>query len=88
MSETWTNFRKGQFTESLVSSHTVIWLPFTVVLLMKSHEVTQLELDLYMKLGEAQAEQMKAAGEPRLVVWIPNGRAQEELHWLMEPFRM
>ena len=55
---------------------------------MKSHEVTQLELDLYMKLGETQAEQMKAAGEPRLVAWIPNGRAQEELHWLMEPFRM
>ena len=48
--------------------------------------VTQEELDLWMKFGEEQAEQMKAAGEPMEVVWIPNGRAQEALHWFTVPF--
>ena len=50
--------------------------------------VTQEELDLWMKFGEEQAEQVYVAGEPMEVVWIPNGRAQLALHWLMVPFRM
>ena len=50
--------------------------------------VTQEELDLWTKFGEEHAEHRKAAGEPRLVVWIPNGSAQEALHWFIDPFRM
>ena len=42
--------------------------------------VTQEELDLWMKFGEEQVEQMYVAGEPIKVVWIPNGRAQVALH--------
>jgi hypothetical protein len=42
-------------------------------------------LDLWTNFGEAHAEQMKVAGEPMEVVWIPNGRAQVALHWLMVP---
>ena len=45
-------------------------------------------MDLYTKFGELQAEQMKVAGEPKLVVWIPNGRAQVALHWFIVPFAM
>ena len=48
--------------------------------------VTQEELDLWMNFGEAQAEQMKVAGDPMEMVWIPNGRAQVALHWLIVPF--
>ena len=49
--------------------------------------MTQLELDLWTKFGEAQVEQMNADGDPRKVVWIPRGSSQVALHWLMVPFR-
>ena len=48
--------------------------------------MTHDELDLWMKLGEEQVEQMYVAGEPMEVVWIPNGRSQVALHWLIVPF--
>jgi hypothetical protein len=41
-----------------------------------------------MNFGEAQVEQMKVAGEPKEVVWIPRGKEQLALHWFMVPFRM
>ena len=47
--------------------------------------MTQEELDLWMKFGEEQAEQMYVAGKPMEVVWIPNGRAQVALHWFTVP---
>jgi len=44
------------------------------------------ESALFTKLGEAQAEQRYALDVPKSVVWIPKGRAQVALHWLMVPF--
>ena len=67
-------------------SHIITAVELTVVELTQAQEVTQDELDLWTKFGAAQAEQTKAAGEPRLVVWMPNGRAQVALHWFMELF--
>ena len=69
-------------------SQTVMEVELTVVEFTYWQLVTQEELDLWMKFGEEQAEQMKVAGEPMDVVWIPNGRAQVALHWLMVPFRI
>jgi hypothetical protein len=46
------------------------------------------ESALLTKLGEAQVEQTWAVEVPREVVWIPRGRSQVALHWLMEPFTM
>ena len=41
---------------------------------------TQEEFNLRMNLGVEQAEHRKAAGDPRLVFWIPKGMAQVALH--------
>ena len=60
-------------------SQTVIEDELTVVELIKPQLVTQLELLLWMMAGE-QAEQVKAVGEPRPVVWMPLGREQVALH--------
>ena len=42
--------------------------------------VTQEELDLTMNLDIGHAEHRYAAGDPRLVIWIPKGCAQVILH--------
>ena len=52
-------------------SQTIIAVELTVVEFTYWQLVTQDELDLWMKLGEEQAEQMYVAGEPMEVVWIP-----------------
>ena len=76
----------GQFVAFSKVSHTVTAVEFIVVLFIYAQDVTQEELDLYTKLGEAQAEHKYAAGEPREEVWIPNGRAQVALHSFSELF--
>ena len=43
-------------------------------------EATQEELDLTMNFEIGQVEHRYAAGDPRLVVWIPNGWAHVMLH--------
>ena len=42
--------------------------------------VKQDELDLTMNFEIGQVEHRYAAGDPRLVVWIPNGWAHVMLH--------
>ena len=44
------------------------------------HEEKQEEFYLMMNFEVEQEEHRKAAGEPRLVAWMPSGRAHEEMH--------
>ena len=61
----------GQFVAFPAVSQTVTEVELTVVKFTYWQLVTQDELDLWMKLGEEQVEQMYVAGEPMEVVWIP-----------------
>ena len=53
---------------STLLSQTVIHVLFTWLVLTRPQEVTQEEVDLWMKFGDEQAEQMKVGGEPIDVV--------------------
>ena len=61
-------------------SQTVMLELFTLVALTYWHEDTQVEELLWMNLGELQAEQRRARGEPRPEDWRQYGSAQVALH--------
>ena len=56
------------------------WTELTVVELTYPQLAIQEEFYLTTNFEVGQEEHRKAAGEPRLVVWMPRGRTHDEMH--------
>ena len=69
-----------QLVKSEVSSQILTWTELTIVEFTYPQLATQEEFSLTTNFEVGQEEHRKAAGEPILVVWIPRGRAHEEMH--------
>ena len=69
-----------QLVKSEVSSQMFTWTELTVVEFTYPQLATQEEFCLTTNFEVGQEEHRKAVGEPRLVVWIPRGRAHDEMH--------
>ena len=69
-----------QLVKSEVSSQMFTWTELTVVEFTYPQLATQEEFYLTTNFEVGQEEHRNAAGEPRLVAWIPRGRAHDEMH--------
>ena len=61
-------------------SQIITEVEFIVVEFTYPQLATQDEFYLTTNFEVGQEEHRNAAGEPRLVVWMPRGRAHEEMH--------